>query len=178
MILKNKQDIEKWLQKNHIRNYTIRENLIVDVDSDVGLYNIGLSSIPIQFGIVNGYFECSHNNLYSLKGCPREVNGDACFNHNCLISLEYCPTFIKRDFMLYDNPILDINLQEFPQEIGGDICLGNKEFDLCSKIKSLEELYNNKGTLVSTLQSIKSHVLKNSLENKLNIKISQSKLKI
>ena len=45
----------------------------VNVDSNVELSGKELTSIPVQFGYVTGWFDCSDNNLTSLKGCPVEV---------------------------------------------------------------------------------------------------------
>lgn len=178
MFFNNKVDIENWLKSVHIRNFYIHDDLTVDVHQDVSIYNLRLSSLPVQFGRINGYFECSHNNLYSLKGAPREVNGDACFNYNCLTSIEYCPSIVHKDLMLRDNPILNIDLIELPSYVNGNIYLGNKDFDLCSNIKYFEELYDKKGELITTLEQMKSHILKYSLDNQLSTKSIHTKTKI
>jgi hypothetical protein len=47
-----------------------------------------LTEIPVKFGEVTGYFNCSINQLASLEGAPKSVGGDFhCFN-NKLTSLE------------------------------------------------------------------------------------------
>jgi len=70
-------DIKQWLKKMGIENYTIKDNGVVDVDGDnVVISYHNLTKIPIQFGYVDGDFNCGYNNLTSLQGGPREVGGD------------------------------------------------------------------------------------------------------
>lgn len=60
-----KVQIEKWLNEYHIRNYTINDDLTIDVKGDVFLSSYKEEQLPeyIQFGYVTGYF-----NIYR---CPR-----------------------------------------------------------------------------------------------------------
>jgi len=71
-MLKNKQEIEDWLNEMEIKNFIINDDLTVDVDDDVNISKENLTEIPVQFNKINGYFNCSGNkNLKSLKGCPQ-----------------------------------------------------------------------------------------------------------
>jgi len=71
-MLKNKQEIENWLNEIEIENFTINNDLTVDVDGDVDLSSEGLTEIPVQFNKINGWFDCNGNEkLKSLKGCPQ-----------------------------------------------------------------------------------------------------------
>ena len=72
----NKNNIIKFLSDNLIKNYTINEDLSVDVIGDVFINELKLNEIPIQFGKVSGSFDCSYNFLTTLKGCPISVGGD------------------------------------------------------------------------------------------------------
>ena len=100
----NKQDIINWLDKYNIKNYTINEDLTVDVDGNVNLYSKGLTEIPVQFNKINGNFGCSDNKLTSLKGFPKEVNGYFWCSVNKLTTLEYGPEIINGDFCCSYNP--------------------------------------------------------------------------
>jgi hypothetical protein len=52
-----------------VRNFHIHKNLAVDVEEGgVSLIRKKLDYIPVQFGVVNGDFHCSYNQLTSLKG--------------------------------------------------------------------------------------------------------------
>ncbi len=65
--------IIEWLDEMKIKNYSINEDGIVDVDGDVNLYDTNLTSIPIQFGRVSGWFDCESNKLTTLEGAPQSV---------------------------------------------------------------------------------------------------------
>ena len=79
-----KKYIEAWLHTIAVKNYTINDDLTVDVFGYVDISNENLTEIPVQFGKISGYFDCSHNKLTSLKNCPKEVNGSFYFYDNIL----------------------------------------------------------------------------------------------
>jgi hypothetical protein len=94
-LFESNSQIDTICEKYDIKNYTINSDNSVDVDGDVGFWNKGLESIPLNFNIVNGYFNCGNNNLTSLKGCPVRVgNGFSCYN-NQLTSLQYSPQYME-----------------------------------------------------------------------------------
>ena len=76
MMLQSKSEIAAWLDKYNIENYTINDDLTVDVAGNVDLYYNKLATIPIQFGKVTGWFDCSNNKLTSLEGCPSIIRGE------------------------------------------------------------------------------------------------------
>ena len=94
----NKEEIISWLSKYEITNYTIHDNLVVDVHKNVLLNSKNLTSLPFQFGIIKGSFYCHHNQLTSLEHCPKIVHGYfACYN-NKLTSLDHCPKVVQDSF--------------------------------------------------------------------------------
>jgi len=99
-------EIDKICKKYKIVNYTINSDNSVDVDGDVKLWDKKLTSIPLNFNIVNGDFNCGWNLLTSLKGCPVRVgNGFSCYDNN-LTSLQYSPQYMENgDFSCGDNKI-------------------------------------------------------------------------
>jgi Leucine-rich repeat (LRR) protein len=98
----NKEEIKDWLSQYGISNYTIHDNLVVDVHESVWLSNNNLTSLPFQFGVIKGYFYCDYNQLTSLKHCPKEVHRNFSCSGNNLTSLEYCPKIIKDRFWCDD----------------------------------------------------------------------------
>ena len=78
MLLKDKIKIARWLNKYHVKNYELIEDkeygYVVNVEGDVDLRLQKLKSIDVKFNIVNGYFNCSNNELTSLIGGPEIVN--------------------------------------------------------------------------------------------------------
>lgn len=117
--------VKDWLDYMAIPKYTINDDLSVDVNGSVDLYNKQLTEIPIQFNIVNGSFDCSDNNLTSLKGCPKVVDGNFFCCINQLTSLKGCPTIIGFNFDCSFNSIT--SLDSGLREIGGNFnCSTNR----------------------------------------------------
>ena len=50
-------------------------------------------------------FNCSVNNLTTLKNCPQKVGGNFSCSYNELTSLDGCPKNIGRDFYCFNNAI-------------------------------------------------------------------------
>lgn len=119
-------EIERWLQQYSIYDYTINENLDVDVNGDVILTNKNLTEFPFQFGVVTGDFSCSFNILTSLQHCPTTVGGNFYCTGNILTSLEHCPSCVGRGFYCYKNKLT--SLQYCPSHIGGDFGCENNPF--------------------------------------------------
>ena len=120
--------VKKWLDKMCIKNYTINDDLTVDVNGQVYLHNKDIGEnggMPIQFGRVNGSFSCSNNNLTSLKGCPEYVGGAFHCSKNKLTTLEYCPKYIGDDFYCSYNKLT--SLKGCPEQVELDFdCNDNR----------------------------------------------------
>src|SRR5574344_1738425 len=94
-IFESNSQIDRICEKYDIKNYTINSDNSVDVDGNVYLWDKKLTSIPLNFNIVNGYFGCGDNHLISLKGCPVRVgNYFSCYS-NELTSLQYSPQYVE-----------------------------------------------------------------------------------
>ena len=136
--------IKQWLKKYNITNYTIHNNLVVDVDGNVNVYNQNLKYLPFQFGKVTGYFSCSCNELTSLQYCPTTVGMVFNCSGNNLSSLQYCPSVVGGGFYCNDNLLTSLrhcpntdgefdcshnqlaSLQYSPSTVGGNfICFSN-----------------------------------------------------
>jgi len=149
-ILKNKQEIEDWLNTLEIENFTVNNDLTVDVDDNVDISDKNLTEIPVQFNKINGWFNCSGNKeLKSLKGCPqigitdflcrdcdlrdlkgvpKEIKGRfECGDNEKLNSLKGCPQIGVTYFWCYNCDLRD--LEGAPKEIEDNFdCHGNKNF--------------------------------------------------
>ena len=73
----------------------------------------------LRFGKVTGLFNCSHNNLKTLEGSPREVMGSFYCQGNPLISLEGAPLKVGGCFYINNFPI-SYNITAFLEEIKKD----------------------------------------------------------
>lgn len=116
-MLTNMLDIKHWLDEMKIENYVINDDLTVDVKGKVEIGNRSIIEIPIQFGIVQGYFSCYQNNLTSLRGSPIKVIEFFNCSENNLTSLKYCPEEVGHNFYFNGNKIQ--SLKDGPMLIGG-----------------------------------------------------------
>ena len=131
-------EVENICKKYGIENWSIRDGL-VDVDGDVNLCGVGLTELPLKFGKVSGEFDCSHNNLTTLEGVPKEVSGNFICDDNNLTSLKGMPKEIVGYFDCGSNNLT--TLEGAPKEVGGDFyCYGNK-------LTTLEHIPNVKGDI-------------------------------
>ena len=48
--------VEAWLKLNNIKNYTVNEDLSVDVAGDVSLLELNIVELPVKFRTVSGNF--------------------------------------------------------------------------------------------------------------------------
>ena len=67
------KEIEKWCKLLKLTNYTIGDDGVVAVDGNVDLSYSKFREMPIDFGRVTGWFDCSGNKIESLEGCPDYV---------------------------------------------------------------------------------------------------------
>lgn len=117
--------IKKWLDDHEITNYKINDDLTVDVSGNVKLTGRNLISLPIQFGIVAGNFDCGNNQLTSLKGCPKKIVGFFNCINNQLTSLLHGPGKVGRGYFCHNNQIT--SLEHSPANIDGKFsCASNK----------------------------------------------------
>ena len=119
--------IQKWLDEHGIKNYTINSKEEVDVDGSVNLSNCGLVEFPsfIQFGTIKGNFNCSNNELTSLKGSPEKVKGYFHCSFNNLTTLEGAPKKVGDDFYCRYNHLT--SLEGAPKVVRGIfVCKHNK----------------------------------------------------
>ena len=112
-----KEEIDSICQKYSIENYTINDDGTVDVDDDVYLYNKGLTKLPLKFGKVSGFFNCSKNQLTSLKGAPYYVGRYFDCSRNNLTTLEDGPKTIIGDYYCNGNSL--VNFKGFPEDFDG-----------------------------------------------------------
>ena len=136
------------MKKYSVQNYTINEDLTVDVKGGVNISGYKLVEIPFSFGVVDGYFDCGYNNLKNLIGCPVKVGGSFLCVSNDLTSLEGCPVDVGSSILCSNNkltslvgcPVVIIGefncsnnllglLESCPKSIGGNFNCYNNRID-------------------------------------------------
>ena len=114
-------------EKYNIINYTVNDDGSIDVNGNVNLsyehltelpliFNINddgsiddvngnvylsvekLTELPLRFNKVTGYFDCTKNNLTTLKGSHIWVGGYFYCSENSLTNLEFSPEYVGRTF--------------------------------------------------------------------------------
>ena len=107
-----KEEVIEVCKKYRIDNYTINDDLSIDVDGNVVLYSKNLEYLPLKFNYVSSTFICSSNKLESLEGSPQIVGGDfSCYSNN------------KNPHLLFVDNLLMILIQHYKD---------NKSHHLCS----------------------------------------------
>lgn len=126
-----KSDIEAWLLKCHIYNYSIEENdeygWVVNCKDNVmirgKLPEPGI--IRVKFNIIAGSFDIGDNSLKSLEGCPVVVQRVFDCANNNLENLSFSPMLVGHDFYCDGNNLN--TLKGAPQSVGGGLfCDSNK----------------------------------------------------
>jgi len=113
------QEQKDFLDKYTDGTWELNPEGLVDVQGDFYCSEEGLKNFKgIRFGLVSGYFVCSHNNLTTLEGAPREVGGDFYCNGNGLTTLKGAPRKVGGDFYCHRNVLT--TLEGAPREVGGD----------------------------------------------------------
>ncbi|CAK1331712.1 Uncharacterised protein [Burkholderia pseudomallei] len=127
----SKAGVMYFLDELYVKNYTINDDLTVDVEGDVKLpdygvkhmlsdnsYSICPESLPIQFGIVKGDFDCG--DLSTLEhGMPDYVGGNFVCDCADVVSLKGMPEHVGKDITIRRTAIT--NLEGLPNYIAGNL---------------------------------------------------------
>ena len=113
-----KEGVIEVCEKYEIENYIINDDLSIDVDGAVDLYNKKLEYLPLKFNYVDGNFNCARNKLKTLEGSPKTISGYFYCYFNELKSLEGGLQTVGGHFGCEDNKLRD--LEHFP-EVSGSI---------------------------------------------------------
>jgi hypothetical protein len=117
--------IQDLCKQYGITNYTINDDLSIDVNGDVMLHSRELTKLPLKFRNIYGSFYCYGNQLTSLEGAPQSVMGHFYCSNNKLMSLEGAPQSVGGDFNCQDNQLM--SLEGAPQSVGGNFyCYNNQ----------------------------------------------------
>lgn len=202
----NKKSIKTFLKKHNITQYLLCDDLTVDVYQNVNLGGLKEKQLPIKFGIIKGNFIISFSQLNNLIGCPNEIYGNfQCEksrlkslkgiskivhgNVNCmgnyLKELDDIPDLISGYFDLTENPLECLDINKLPTYVKKDLL-----FSYSSPINNLEqffektidiygsELYTAKISLDDIKFTLNKLILKEKLQENLNIGISVKKIKV
>jgi hypothetical protein len=155
--------ISRILKYHGIKNYTINDDLSVDVDGDVVFWRGNLKKLPVQFGIVTGKFSASNFGLETLKGFPKHVGTYLFINRNKLTSLEHIPAYVGMSISCKNNNIKELDY--LPLNYEGMIICDIFVDEIDDSIRLLREFEGEK-----TLYGLKEY------SNRLNTQLNRSRL--
>lgn len=114
----------KWLNECTDGTWKINPtNGLVDVNGNFRCKKWGIKNFQgVKFGHVTGYFDCSGNQITSLKGAPQTIDGYFNCDDNNLVTLEGAPN--KSGGLSFKNNKLE-SLIGSPQEVAVFNCSGN-----------------------------------------------------
>lgn len=103
IFLDNREAIQDWLSEVGITDYTIDEQLVVNVNKSILVTDKKIPYLPVQFGEIKGNFFFQNVGLKSLKGFPHTVKGAVSVVNNKLKSFKYSPDTITGDYAVNGN---------------------------------------------------------------------------
>jgi hypothetical protein len=114
---KNKTQIIAWLHKNKINDYSLNDDLSVNIKQTATIHINSSTCLPVHFKD-SYHFAIRLDNIETLKGVPKEVKGMFVLNMNSkLKNLKYLPKKIKEDLIIenFNNVdcLLDIKDTQF-----------------------------------------------------------------
>jgi len=127
--------IDSICKEYDITDYTINSDGSIDVDCSVYIRFKRLTKLPLKFGRVSGDFDCSHNNLTSLEGCPGWVGRNFDCHNNKLTTLEGGPRVVNGNFDCSSNQLTNL--------IGGPGWVGRNIMLVITKLHHLKDFQMN-----------------------------------
>lgn len=121
MRLNSRKKISEWLIKQNLKkdDFLIQDNLLVDVYTNITIFNQDLDSLPVYFNKVKGDFECNQNKIKTTKGFPRHIVGN---------------------LLLINNQLALKNYNFFPLSIEGALILDYANLSILEKIIKIKDL--------------------------------------
>lgn len=110
------QEIHSNCKTYKIKNYTINDDMSLDVDGSVNICSYGkadINELPLTFNKISGDFKVISNRLTTLKGCPKIVGGNFDCTYNQLTSLEGCPEQVGLIFSCSFNQLTSLEHCKF-----------------------------------------------------------------
>lgn len=121
----------------------------IDYEGDIDISGMRLDKIPLKFNNVFGNFDCSDNELTTLKGCPKFVDGDFYCYLNELKDLRYGPKNVCGNYICSGNKLT--SLYGSPKEIHGDFVCAN---NLLTNLKYCPDII--RGSFICNYNNIRS----------------------
>lgn len=131
-------------------NYTIEDGK-VNVDGSFIYEGRNLKEIPVKFGVVHGDFAVSRNQLTTLKNCPDYVDGYFDCSYNNISSLEelFETELFKCRIFASNNPI-----DKWLDETLGDIQTDQRKRLFAYRLNWHYSYFKNNPSLINRLKDV------------------------
>jgi hypothetical protein len=130
-------------------------NKYFKIDKYIKDLSIGWSRNTLEGApeVVEGDFNCYHNQLTSLEGAPQTVEGGFCCSYNQLISLKGAPKIVEGIFRCNDNKLT--SLEGAPEVVGGNFyCYNNQLTSLEGSPKTVEGGFYCSNNQLTSLEGV------------------------
>lgn len=87
--------IVEWCYRNNVTSYTIAEQGVINTNQSVSLVDYQESTLPFQFGVVDGNFDCYNARLTSFTGFPHKITGSLYLYDSHIYSLHNIHKTVK-----------------------------------------------------------------------------------
>jgi hypothetical protein len=135
---------------------TIHASGVVDVQGNVTLKSLW-RKLPVQFGVVTGFFLCAGSQLHTLEGAPHSVGDVFDCSSNALTHLTHAPRHVGKHFRCSDNLIQ--SLQHAPTHVSGYFnCAQNRLTNLLHAPTYVELNFTCHGNPLTSLKGMPEHV--------------------
>jgi len=127
--------IRNWLEEMNMQNYTLNDDLTIDID--ILFLRRDITELPdfINFNNANSVY-IRYQNFESLRGMPKKVIKDFDCSGNKLRSLEGAPRWVGGDFRCYENP------GRFKKEDVKAVCDVKGKIEVLSYKQKAKQKYN------------------------------------
>lgn len=155
-MLTDKKAIQSWLQSVSILAYSINKDFTVDVMGNVNLSYQKLTHIPIQFGVIKGYFNALCNDFTSFEGFPLVVEGNfQCHLNNDIDFSSFKTQKITKNFFCLSQ-INEENLKKF---LNSGVAVQGKFSHLTHHEEDIISLFKNDYLVKKNKNNTQSYVL-------------------
>ena len=144
--------INQWLHYHGIKNAKVDPATgVIDVDGDVEFDVEDITALPYQFGTVTGDFSVGGMPLTTLKGCPHTVGESFECSHTDITSFEGGPKQVGRNYLAGGCKEL-VSLQGLPEVVPGILALAMSNYRSSTpapvKVTTLDGISKRIGSLI------------------------------
>ena len=106
------EEQKEWLRYYVVTEYTENRDGSVDIPDNISIDCQYLTTIPVKFRHVHGYFDCSNNQLTTLENAPDRIGGAIYCYGNPLIPTKELFAYLARFNGIIENKTVFKRMRE------------------------------------------------------------------